>query len=56
METEAAIVAGKLKPFACPIVGQDGKEVECKGDGLAPGQILGMNFYVKGIDDKIPGK
>ena len=20
------------------------------------GQILGMNFYVKGIDDKIPGK
>src|ERR1700710_297309 len=56
-ETEAAIKAGKLHPFKCPVVGQDGKEVECKGGAnLADGQILGMNFYVKGIDDKIPGK
>jgi simple sugar transport system substrate-binding protein len=56
METEAAIIDGKLKPFACPIIAQDGKEVECKDGSLAPGQILGMNFYVKGVDDKIPGK
>jgi len=57
METEAAITEGKLLPFKCPILGQDGKEVECKGgDHLADGQVLGMNFYVKGIDDKIPGK
>jgi basic membrane protein A and related proteins len=57
MDTEAGIIAGTVKPFKCPIMGQDGKEVECKGSGeLAPGQILGMNFYVKGIDDKIPGK
>ncbi|MGM4904410.1 BMP family ABC transporter substrate-binding protein [Tardiphaga sp. 866_E4_N2_1] len=57
MDTEAAIIAGTLKPFKCPIMGQDGKEVECKGgDALDPGQVLGMNFYVKGIDDKIPGK
>src|ERR1700710_1873194 len=56
-ETQAAITEGKLMPFKCPIVGQDGKEVECKGgDKLADGQILGMNFYVKGVDDKIPGK
>jgi basic membrane protein A and related proteins len=56
-ETEAAIKGGKLFPFKCPVVGQDGKEVECKGgDKLADGQILGMNFYVKGVDDKIPGK
>ncbi len=56
METEAAIIGGKLFPFKCPVVGQDGKEVECKGgDHLADGQVLGMNFYVKGIDDKIPG-
>jgi basic membrane protein A and related proteins len=56
-ETEAAIVAGTLHPFKCPIVAQDGKEVECKGGkNLDDGQILGMNFYVKGIDDKIPGK
>jgi basic membrane protein A and related proteins len=57
METEAAITDGKLFPFKCPIMGQDGKEVECKGgDKLGDGQVLGMNFYVKGIDDKIPGK
>ena len=57
MDTEAAIVAGKLFPFKCPIVDQTGKTVECKGgDHLDDGQVLGMNFYVKGIDDKIPGK
>jgi len=56
-ETEAAIIEGKLLPFKCPVVGQDGKEVECKGGThLDDGQVLGMNFYVKGIDDKIPGK
>jgi basic membrane protein A and related proteins len=56
-DTEAAIIAGTLFPFKCPVVGQDGKEVECKGgDHLDDGQVLGMNFYVKGIDDKVPGK
>ncbi len=56
-KTEAAIIAGTLHPFACPVYGQDGKAVECKGGkNLGPGQILGMNFYVKGIDDKMPGK
>jgi simple sugar transport system substrate-binding protein len=56
-DAQAAITAGKLHPFKCPVVGQDGKEVECKGGAnLADGQILGMNFYVKGIDDKLPGK
>ncbi len=56
-DTEAAIVAGKLLPFKCPIKDQEGKDVECKGgDHLDDGQILGMNFYVKGVDDKIPGK
>ncbi len=56
-DTQAAITAGKLYPFKCPVVGQDGKQVECKaGDHLDDGQVLGMNFYVKGVDDKIPGK
>jgi basic membrane protein A and related proteins len=57
METEAAITDGKLHPFKCPVVAQDGKTVECKGGThLDDGQILGMNFYVKGVDDKIPGQ
>src|SRR6478735_1027062 len=56
-DTEAAIKSGKLHPFKCPVLAQDGKQVECKGgDHLDDGQILGMNFYVKGIDDKLPGK
>ena len=55
--TEAAIVAGTLHPFKCPVIAQDGKAVECKnGKNLEDGQILGMNFYVKGVDDKVPGK
>ena len=57
MDTEAAISSGKLHPFKCPVVDQDGKTVECKGGAnLDDGQILGMNFYIKGIDDKVPGK
>jgi basic membrane protein A len=55
MDTEAAIIDGKLFPFKCPIMGQDGKPIDCKGgDHLDDGTVLGMNFYVKGIDDTIP--
>ena len=53
--TETAIREGKMDPFKCPVVDQDGKTVECKGgDKLDDGQIASMNFYVKGIDDKLP--
>jgi basic membrane protein A len=57
MDTEAAIKSGALHPFKCPVVDQDGKTVECKGGNrLSNEQILSMNWYVKGIDDKVPGK
>ena len=53
--TTAAIASGALNPFKCPVYDQTGKEVECKGGkALSDGQVLGMNFYVKGIDDKLP--
>ena len=53
--TEAAIRSGNLNPFKCPIAQQDGAPVECKGGGaLSDEQVLGMNFYVKGIDDRLP--
>jgi simple sugar transport system substrate-binding protein len=55
-DAEAAIKSGQLHPFKCPVLAQDGKQVECKGGThLDDGQILSMNFYVKGIDDKLPG-
>jgi basic membrane protein A and related proteins len=54
-QTEAAIKAGTLDPFKCPVVDQAGKTVECKGgDRLSDEQVFGMNFYVQGIEDKIP--
>jgi simple sugar transport system substrate-binding protein len=57
MDTEAAIADGTLHPFKCPVVDQSGKAVDCKGGAhLEDGQILGMDYYVKGIDDKLPGK
>jgi basic membrane protein A and related proteins len=57
METEAAIKAGALFPFTCPIVDQDNRTVECAaGSHLSDQQIRSMNYYVKGIDEKIPGR
>ena len=54
-ETAAAIKAKKLNPFKCPILDQDGKAVECKdGKALSDAQITSMNWYVKGVDDKLP--
>jgi basic membrane protein A len=56
-DAEAAIKAGTLHPFKCPLVDQDGKTVDCKGDThLDDAQIRGMNYYVQGIDDRITGK
>jgi simple sugar transport system substrate-binding protein len=54
-KTTAEIASGALHPFACPVLDQDGKD-RCKpGDkALADGDILSMNWYVKGIDDKVP--
>ena len=48
------IKSGKLEPFAGPITKQDGSVIGEKGKMLPIGDVLGMNFYVKGIDDKLP--
>ena len=53
--TTADIASGALQPFACPVLDQAGKD-RCKAGAktLEDGDILGMNWYVKGIDDKVP--
>ncbi|SHO61770.1 nucleoside-binding protein [Pseudoxanthobacter soli DSM 19599] len=53
-KTEADIRSGALKPFKGPIYKQDGTEVIPAGKDLADKEILSMNWYVKGIDDKLP--
>ena len=49
-ETSDAIKTGKLNPFKGPVTKQDGTVVDTVDDGM----ILGMNWYVKGVDDKLP--
>ena len=53
-ETEEAIRSGKLHPFTGPIHDQDGKLRVKKGEVMSDKELLGMNWYVKGIDDKLP--
>jgi simple sugar transport system substrate-binding protein len=53
--TEAKIKSGELNPFKGPIYDQSGKLVVKEGEVLADKDILSMNWYVKGITDKVPG-
>lgn len=53
MQTVADIASGKLHPFTGPITKQDGTVVGEAGKPLADGEILGMKWYVKGVDDKL---
>ena len=53
-ETAAAIKAGTLNPFKGPVYKQDGTLAAKEGEAVPDKEILGMNWYVKGIDDKVP--
>jgi basic membrane protein A len=54
-EIKAGLKAGSFSIWKGPIVGQDGKEV-LKKDDVADDKFLGgINFYVKGVEGKIPG-
>lgn len=52
-DTEAKI-AGGWNPFTGPVSKQDGSEWLKDGEVADDGTLLGLNFYVKGIDDKLP--
>ncbi|MDZ4073305.1 MAG: BMP family ABC transporter substrate-binding protein [Hylemonella sp.] len=54
-EIKAGLKDGSFAIWKGPIVGQDGKEV-LKKDEVADDKFLGgINFYVKGVEGKIPG-
>ena len=54
METETAIKSGKIHPFQGPIKDQDGKVRAKAGEVLDDGTLLGMNWYVEGVEGKLP--
>ncbi len=54
MDTEAMIKSGEFHPFTGPINNQAGELIAAAGEVLDDGALLGMNWYVEGIDDKVP--
>lgn len=53
-EVTEQIREGKFHPFTGPIVGQDDKEVLPAGQTMSDEQLGKMNFYVKGVNSKLP--
>ncbi|MEH6653758.1 BMP family ABC transporter substrate-binding protein [Loktanella salsilacus] len=49
-----AIAAGEIHPFTGPINKQDGSVWLADGETADDGTLLGMNFYVEGIEGDIP--
>ena len=48
------ITAGELLPFAGPVKDQAGEIKIPAGESAPEGMLLGMNWYVQGVDDTLP--
>lgn len=53
-ETEARIKSGEFNPFTGPVNKQDGTPWLADGEVAKDGVLLGLNFYVEGVDDQLP--
>jgi basic membrane protein A len=53
-DAQAKITSGEFNPYTGPITKQDGTEWLKAGEVADNGVLLGLNFYVKGVDDKLP--
>lgn len=53
-DTMASIKSGSFHPFTGPITKQDGTAWLAEGEIADDGTLLGMNFYVAGVDDQLP--
>jgi simple sugar transport system substrate-binding protein len=51
---KSLIAQGKLHPFAGPINDQSGKQMVPAGKAMSDGEMLGMKWYVKGVQGKLP--
>jgi simple sugar transport system substrate-binding protein len=49
-----ALASGEYHAFTGPINKQDGSAWLAEGETADDGTLLGMNFYVEGIDAEIP--
>jgi basic membrane protein A len=48
------IIDGSLHPFSGPINNQEGEEVTKAGATIPDGDLLGMNWYVEGVQGDLP--
>jgi basic membrane protein A and related proteins len=53
-KARAGMKDGSFHPWTGPVVGQDGKEVVAKDAKPDDKFMLGINFYVKGVEGKVP--
>ncbi|WP_321276903.1 BMP family ABC transporter substrate-binding protein [Thiomicrorhabdus indica] len=53
-KTISKIKSGELHPFKGPIKDQSGKEVVKEGEHLSDKDLLGMDWYVEGVEGKLP--
>lgn len=48
------IIDGTLHPFQGPLFNQDGEEILAEGGVLDDKELLGMNYYVEGVQGELP--
>jgi simple sugar transport system substrate-binding protein len=53
-ETEEAIRSGALEPFTGPVNRQDGTPWLAEGQKATDAELLGMNFYIEGMEGSVP--
>ncbi|HTV71337.1 MAG TPA: BMP family ABC transporter substrate-binding protein [Rhizobiaceae bacterium] len=53
-EDTVAKITGGFEPFTGPVKKQDGSDWLKDGEVAENGVLLGLNFYVAGVDDKLP--
>lgn len=53
-QAKADMIAGKLHPFAGPVLDQDGKERVAAGGNITDEDLSKMDYYVQGVQGKLP--
>jgi simple sugar transport system substrate-binding protein len=54
-KVKAGLKDGSFQPWTGPIADQSGKELLKKAEKADDKFLRGINFYIKGVDGKVPG-